>query len=210
MFVEALADAVAARDGLGLTKTLLKALPGGAADAGEAGSAGPNPNPGPGPSAGTAPTLHGSSHQTSELALAAGVRQTGSFGARIDPIDGTQKIHTGIDLAAPEGTQVLAIKDGVVKSAGPRGGYGNAVEIDHGGGVSTVYAHASALAVRAGETVHEGQPIAAVGHTGRATGPHLHFEVRVDGRPRDPSRALNAYGIRVESPLGIAVGAAKP
>jgi murein DD-endopeptidase MepM/ murein hydrolase activator NlpD len=201
MFIEVLADAVAAKDGLGLAKTLTRSLPA-SSDAPLA----QKPPPTPGLALGPA----GSPHQAPAFALAAGFRQTGGFGPRIDPIDGTRKVHTGIDLAAPEGTPVVAIDGGVVKSAGPRGGYGNAVEIDHGGGVTTVYAHASSLAVHAGQQVQEGQTIAAVGQTGRATGPHLHFEVRVDGRPCDPVRALNAYGMRAESPLGKAAGGFKP
>jgi murein DD-endopeptidase MepM/ murein hydrolase activator NlpD len=201
MFIEVLADAVAARDGLGLAETLTRSLPGGA----EADRAPNAPAPtGPTTASGRAP------RPAPAFAMAAGVRQTGGFGPRIDPIDGTRKIHTGVDLAAPEGTPVVAVEAGVVKSAGPRGGYGNAVEIDHGGGVTTVYAHASSLAVHAGERVEEGQTIAAVGQTGRATGPHLHFELRVGGRPCDPTRALNAYGKRVESPLGKTAGASKP
>jgi murein DD-endopeptidase MepM/ murein hydrolase activator NlpD len=76
------------------------------------------------------------------------------------------------------------------------------VEIDHGGGLSTLYAHASQLAVKAGDVVDAGQEVARVGQTGRATGPHLHFEVRVEGRPVDPTRALNAYGIRAENTIG--------
>jgi murein DD-endopeptidase MepM/ murein hydrolase activator NlpD len=201
MFIEVLADAVAARDGLGLAKTLTRSLPGGA-EASRAPGAPPPPGPTTGPLLAPRPAP--------TFAMPAGVRQTGGFGPRIDPIDGTRKVHTGVDLAAPEGTPVVAVEGGVVKSAGPRGGYGNAVEIDHGGGVSTVYAHASSLAVHAGERVEEGQTIAAVGQTGRATGPHLHFELRVGGRPCDPARALNAYGKRVESPLGKTAGASKP
>jgi murein DD-endopeptidase MepM/ murein hydrolase activator NlpD len=129
------------------------------------------------------------------------MRPSGGFGPRTDPFDGTEKMHTGVDLAAPIGTPVVAVRDGIIRRAGPRGGYGNAVEIDHGGGVSTLYAHASTLAVREGQAVSAGDTIAAVGQSGRATGPHLHFEVRVDGVPRDPTRALNAYGIRAESSM---------
>ncbi|MES1206111.1 MAG: peptidoglycan DD-metalloendopeptidase family protein [Pseudomonadota bacterium] len=184
MFVEVMADAVAARDGLGLARTLERALP---ADAGR--------SP---PAAEAAP------------AATPAVRQTGGFGTRIDPIDGTEKFHTGIDLAAAEGTPVTAVSAGIVRAAGQRGGYGNAVEIDHGGGVTTLYGHASRLTVSPGDRVEAGQAIAAVGQTGRATGPHLHFEVRVDGVPRDPIRALNAYGIRAESPFGKGTQPVKP
>ncbi|HEY0713672.1 MAG TPA: M23 family metallopeptidase, partial [Polyangia bacterium] len=127
------------------------------------------------------------------------VRTTSGYGPRIHPIDGTRSFHTGMDLAAPEGAPILAAQGGIVRSAGPRGGYGNAVEIDHGGGVTSLYAHASALHVKPGDKVEAGEQVAAVGATGRATGPHLHFEVRVEGKAIDPKKALNAYGIRAES-----------
>jgi murein DD-endopeptidase MepM/ murein hydrolase activator NlpD len=87
---------------------------------------------------------------------------------------------------------------GVVRSAGPRGGYGNAVEIDHGNGVTTLYGHASELLVQPGQLVHAGEEIARVGSTGRSTGAHLHFEVRVGGRAVDPSKVLKAYASRAE------------
>jgi murein DD-endopeptidase MepM/ murein hydrolase activator NlpD len=87
----------------------------------------------------------------------------------------------------------------VVRRASARGGYGAAVEIDHGAGLTTLYAHASEVLVRAGDTVEPGQAIARVGHTGRATGPHLHFEVRLDGAPVDPARALKKYALRADA-----------
>jgi murein DD-endopeptidase MepM/ murein hydrolase activator NlpD len=90
----------------------------------------------------------------------------------------------------------------VVLSAGPKGGYGNAVEIDHGHGLVTLYGHARELLVTTGQTVEPGQEIATVGATGRATGPHLHFEVRVAGRPVDPGAALKKYGLRAEGSHG--------
>jgi murein DD-endopeptidase MepM/ murein hydrolase activator NlpD len=121
-----------------------------------------------------------------------------NFGERIHPIDGTRHFHTGVDVRAAAGTPILAAAGGVVKRAGERGGYGNAVEIDHGNGVSTLYAHARELSVQPGDTIEEGQALGFVGQTGKATGPHLHFEVRVGGKPVDPRRALNAYGIRAE------------
>jgi murein DD-endopeptidase MepM/ murein hydrolase activator NlpD len=121
-----------------------------------------------------------------------------NFGERIHPIDGTRRFHTGVDVRAAEGSTILAAAAGVVKRAGARGGYGNAVEIDHGNGVTTLYAHAQALSVQPGDTIDEGQALGFVGQTGKATGPHLHFEVRVEGKPVDPRRALNAYGMRAE------------
>ena len=116
------------------------------------------------------------------------------YGPRQDPLNGSSRFHTGIDVAAQEGSPVLAAASGIVRRAGRRGGYGNAVEIDNGGGVSTLYGHASALTVKEGDRVTAGQPIALVGHTGRATGSHLHFEVRKDGKPTNPQPALNGWG----------------
>lgn len=125
-----------------------------------------------------------------------------NYGRRTDPIDGSSKFHTGIDVAAQEGSPVLAAAPGVVRRAGLRGGYGKAVEIDNGGGTSTLYGHASALAVKEGDKVEAGQAIAFVGHTGRATGSHLHFEVRKDGKPIDPQAALNRWGERADVLIG--------
>jgi murein DD-endopeptidase MepM/ murein hydrolase activator NlpD len=108
------------------------------------------------------------------------------FGARIDPIRGTREMHRGIDMPGPRGQAVLAAEAGIVRLAGPHGGYGNLVEIDHPDGLRTRYGHLSAILVRPGEMVAQGQPIARVGATGHATGNHLHFEVWSGGRPRDP------------------------
>jgi murein DD-endopeptidase MepM/ murein hydrolase activator NlpD len=108
------------------------------------------------------------------------------YGWRMHPILGVRKLHEGLDIWAPEGTPIKAAAGGVVIWAGPRGGYGNAVIIDHGSGVGTVYAHQSAVAVAPGQSVSRGQVIGYVGHTGLAGGPHLHFEVRVGGHTYDP------------------------
>lgn len=127
---------------------------------------------------------------------------TSPFGPRQDPFDGHLTRHDGVDLAGGEGADIRAPAEGVVKRSGPLAGYGNAVEIDHGNGLSTLYAHASDLLVRDGERVTPGQTIARVGHTGRATGSHLHFEVRVGGRPVEPTRALKIYGLRADDLIG--------
>jgi murein DD-endopeptidase MepM/ murein hydrolase activator NlpD len=115
---------------------------------------------------------------------------TDGFGPRVHPIFGDVRMHTGIDFGASEGTPIHAAADGVVVSAGVQGGYGNATIIDHGNSLATLYAHQSRFAVSAGQTVKRGQVIGYVGHTGFATGPHLHFEVRVNGTPVDPMKYL--------------------
>lgn len=112
---------------------------------------------------------------------------TSPFGYRIHPIFGTRKLHTGWDLSAGGGEPIVAAADGVVVTAGPRGGYGNATVIDHGGGLATLYAHQSSMAVAGGQQVTQGQVIGYVGCTGYCTGAHLHFEVRLNGAPVDPA-----------------------
>ncbi|MFN2490106.1 MAG: murein hydrolase activator EnvC [Actinomycetota bacterium] len=115
---------------------------------------------------------------------------TSGFGPRIHPIFGESRMHTGIDIGAPYGAPVWAAAGGVVTYAGTLGGYGNTVVIEHGGGLATTYNHLSAYEVVGGEHVSRGQQIAAVGCTGYCTGPHLHFEVRVNGTPVDPMAYL--------------------
>jgi len=115
-----------------------------------------------------------------------GGRITSHFGTRFHPILRVTKLHTGVDIAAPSGTPIAAVGDGVVVHAGWWGGYGNCVVIAHGNGRSTLYAHCSSLAVPRGARVRKGQIIGRVGSTGFSTGPHLHFEVRMNGRPVNP------------------------
>lgn len=108
------------------------------------------------------------------------------YGKRIDPFDGHATFHRGIDFAAKAGSSVHAVAEGVVTFAGTRTGYGKVVEIDHGNGYSTRYAHNYRLLVRAGDRVRVGEDIAKVGSTGRSTGPHVHFEVWFQGRAVNP------------------------
>jgi len=133
-----------------------------------------------------------------ELAMARPVatgRLTSTFGLRTDPIEGGTRIHAGIDIAGRLGTPVRASADGVVSFAGSAGGYGSLVRLDHGGGLQSRYGHLSRIFASAGESVRRGDVIGLMGSTGHSTGSHLHFEVRLHGRPLDPQRSL-AEGAR--------------
>jgi murein DD-endopeptidase MepM/ murein hydrolase activator NlpD len=111
---------------------------------------------------------------------------TSGFGPRIHPIYGDARMHTGVDIGAGSGASIRAAGDGVVVTAGTMSGYGNTTIIDHGGGLATLYAHQSSIGVSGGQRVAAGQAIGRVGCTGSCTGPHLHFEVRVNGDPVNP------------------------
>ena len=115
---------------------------------------------------------------------------TSPFGWRRNPFGGGMEMHPGLDIAAPMGTTVTAAASGTVISAGWYGGYGNYILIDEGGGMATGYGHLSQIFVAAGQQVQRGQAIGAVGSTGMSTGPHLHFEVRIGGKPTDPAAYL--------------------
>lgn len=114
------------------------------------------------------------------------------FGWRVDPITGQSALHTGLDFQADPGTPIIAAAGGVVTNQSYHPAYGNLIEIDHGNDLLTRYAHASEVFVRQGDLVKRGQKIASVGSTGRSTGPHLHFEVLVQGIPQDPQKFLDA------------------
>jgi murein DD-endopeptidase MepM/ murein hydrolase activator NlpD len=116
---------------------------------------------------------------------------TSPFGWRPNPFGGGPEFHQGLDIAAPMGTTVTAAAGGTVIMAQWYGGYGNYILIDHGGGYSTGYGHLSAIYVSVGQSVQRGQAIGAVGSTGQSTGPHLHFEVRIAGKPVDPAPRLH-------------------
>ena len=118
-------------------------------------------------------------------------RLSSDFGTRFHPIDRRMKMHTGIDIAAPRGTPIKVAGDGVVTFAGRKNGYGNVVIVEHADGRETFYAHADKIFVEEGQTVSVGTTIASVGSTGKSTGPHLHFEVRENNRPVDPSKYLS-------------------
>lgn len=113
-------------------------------------------------------------------------RISSSYGSRYHPILKKRKYHNGLDIAVPTGTAVKAADGGVVLVSGWRGGYGNYIAIDHGNGVSSAYGHNSALLVKVGDKVVRGQVIARSGNTGLSTGPHVHFEIRINGQPSNP------------------------
>ena len=145
------------------------------------------------------PTHGGAKTDLAALLLDGHGRKTSAFGTRIDPFTGATKAHGGVDLGAKEGTQVRAAQTGTVIFAGPRGNYGNAVEIQSQDGTKVLYAHLSAIAVEKGDAITAGAQIGAVGKTGRATGAHLHVEVK-HGKVRvDPERFLKNSPQRVET-----------
>jgi murein DD-endopeptidase MepM/ murein hydrolase activator NlpD len=137
-------------------------------------------------------------HYTAYMAFpgrdpAPGARVGSPYGNRLDPFTGHLSFHPGLDLVAPTGTPIIASAGGHVIQAGERNGYGNSVDIRHANGVVTRYGHASRLLVQAGDYVMPGQEIAEVGSTGRSTGPHLHFEVIIDGAQLNPKPYLMLF-----------------
>lgn len=115
---------------------------------------------------------------------------TGAFGERVDPFNGEGAFHAGVDISCHYGQQVIAPADGIVTFAGPYNGYGRMIEVDHGNGMTTRYGHLSGVTVTEGESVHKGEIIGYVGLTGRSTGPHLHYEVRIHDTPVNPHKYL--------------------
>jgi murein DD-endopeptidase MepM/ murein hydrolase activator NlpD len=132
-------------------------------------------------------------------------RLLGGFGRRDDPFSGEQAFHTGVDISVPIGTPVRATADGVVVTAEFAGRYGRLIIVDHGGSVQTYYAHLSRFDVIAGQEVRRGQIIGAAGASGRASGPHLHYEVRLGGNPVNPynflARAATARAVKPDLPF---------
>ena len=131
--------------------------------------------------------------------LAGELELTSSFGYRTDPFFGRPALHTGVDLRDEYGAPVRATAAGVVAFAGPSGGYGQMVEIDHGAGLVTRYAHLSSILASVGQPLEAGAVVGRIGSTGRSTGPHLHYEVRIDGEPVDPTRFLRAGAVLAEA-----------
>ena len=117
-------------------------------------------------------------------------RVSSPFGYRIHPVLGIKKLHTGIDIPAPTGTPTVAVSSGTVIYSGVQGSYGNTVMIQHDNGLVSLYAHNSSLVVKVGDQVKKGQVVAKIGSTGRSTGPHLHFEIRVNGTAQNPLNYL--------------------
>ena len=127
---------------------------------------------------------------------------TGSFGERIDPFNGEGAFHSGVDISCRYGEPVLAPADGVVTYADYYNGYGRMIQIDHGGGVATRYGHLSGFAVGDGQSVRKGQVIGYVGLSGRSTGPHLHYEVRIHDTPVNPHKFLRSTFAQFEGRSG--------
>jgi murein DD-endopeptidase MepM/ murein hydrolase activator NlpD len=128
--------------------------------------------------------------------VAADVQLSSGFGVRMDPFLRSPAMHTGLDFRGSTGDPVRATANGRVETAGVNGGYGKMVEIDHGNGFTTRYAHLSQIEVKVGQSVRIGQLIGRVGSTGRSTGPHLHYETRIGGEAVDPQKFLRA-GLRL-------------
>ncbi len=131
-------------------------------------------------------------------------RHTSGFGIRVHPIDHEERLHSGMDIVAPAGTPIRAAAAGQVVFSGAQSGYGNVIVVQHVEGYSTLYAHNTENLVPVGTPVSQGQPIATVGDTGRATGPHLHFEIRKDGKRLDPVTFLAAGNAQKSAPFLVA------
>ena len=137
-------------------------------------------------------------------------RLTSSFGERLDPFNGEGAFHAGLDIATAYGTPVRAPADGVIAKAGPASGYGREMIVDHGGGVTTIYGHMSGFAVIAGQLVRQGQVIGYVGSAGRSTGPHLHYEVRINNLPVNPHKYLKQTMEEQDAQVAVTAAARTP
>ena len=114
------------------------------------------------------------------------------FGARVDPFNENLAFHSGVDFSGPKGSDIHVTAAGVVVFAGPRGDYGNTVEVDHGFGIRTRYGHLSAITVEVGAKLQKGDVVGRLGSTGRSTGPHVHYEIWYDNVVRDPGKFIKA------------------
>ncbi len=139
-------------------------------------------------------------------------RYTSGFGYRYDPFNGGTAMHAGVDMAGSQGEPIYASANGTVLQAGRSGGYGNLVELSHGHGIDTRYGHLSQILVRPGDSIRQGQMIGRMGSTGRSTGTHLHYEIRIDGRAVDakPFLDASAYVLAAQGESGSAIGAVTP
>jgi murein DD-endopeptidase MepM/ murein hydrolase activator NlpD len=137
---------------------------------------------------------------TEPLSTSPTTGESSGFGWRDDPIRHRAKYHSGADIRAKHGTPVMAAGNGLVVFCGRQGGYGNVIYVDHGGGVVTRYAHLQKIETKKDAAIFAGQRIGQVGATGRATGPHLHFEVRLDGRAVDPTTAMTIAQLERDAP----------
>lgn len=168
---------------LGIIKSKAGALTGDTVD----GEFNPDPNfPGDFPRVSTQTLPRSPRTSNSRLLRPTGGRVSSPYGYRIHPVTGKRKMHYGVDLAPGKGKPIYAAESGVVSFSGTARGYGNVIYIEHGGNLQTRYAHCQSLFVSKGQSVRRGDQIATVGSTGLSTGPHLHFEVRVNGKPKDP------------------------
>ncbi|WP_126174168.1 M23 family metallopeptidase [Altericroceibacterium xinjiangense] len=136
-------------------------------------------------------------------------RLSSDFGTRRHPVLGSVRAHHGLDMAAPTGTPIYAPGDGYIEKASAFGSYGKFIEIEHGGGVETRYGHLSDYAVNEGQYVRKGDLIGYVGSTGRSTGPHLHYEVRIDGQPVDPNQYMYDTLLASSDTPGATAGGSK-
>jgi len=180
-----LTSALSRAGGIGLTQSLLNAFERQIAGTDSLGEAGRTNQPDS--TGNVSESMAPSTVRMSNVTAAAPI--SSPFGWRQDPLTGEPTFHQGIDVAVAYGHDVKAAASGVVSFAGIQNGYGNTVVIDHEGGRQTRYAHLSQEFVRAGDTVTEGQVLGTAGNSGRSTGPHLHFEMLIDGRPVDPAAA---------------------
>lgn len=129
-------------------------------------------------------------------------RISSKFGTRVDPLNGRKSIHEGVDIKGKRGEKIRATADGVVKKAFKNGGYGNYVEIDHGNGYVTAFAHMQKHLVRKGDKVKRGQAIGTIGSSGRSTGPHLHYEIRLHKKPVSPDKFMKVADLARALPVG--------